>query len=87
MTDDEAVRRVIAAWTAPGISPETHREAQRSVHWRWPVLAEAIENLVAASTQNMPPSFTSSTLSDETTLLGTHTRSDDFGAREGKERA
>lgn len=34
------------AWTVPGRSPGYHREQQRLLRDRWPVLAQAIEKLV-----------------------------------------
>ncbi len=34
------------AWTRPGANPAYHRQEQRRLRDRWPVLAQAIEKLV-----------------------------------------
>ena len=42
------VQRVTRAWTEVGISPGRDKAAQRELIKTWPVLARALENLVAA---------------------------------------
>lgn len=47
----KAVQAVVDAWVVPGVSEEFHEKAKAHLHQPtaeggWPVLAEAVENLV-----------------------------------------
>ena len=49
MTEDEAVREVIAAWVIEGISPEYHNGRKSQLRLEWPSLAKALDKLVVAT--------------------------------------
>lgn len=44
MTEHE--RRLFAAWVDEGANPTYHRGARRRLRREWPVLAQALDNLV-----------------------------------------
>lgn len=49
MTDREkAIRNVIRAWTKAGWRPDYHHAMQATLHQKWPVLADALEDLADA---------------------------------------
>lgn len=41
------VEAVLKAWTNPGPVPEYHRDMQRELTLKWPVLARALDELAA----------------------------------------
>lgn len=45
--DKDPVEAIVAAWTNPGPKPSWHREMQMELHSRMPLVARAIERLVA----------------------------------------
>lgn len=42
-----AAATVVEAWDNAGLQPASHRKAQAELHRTWPVLARAVEGLVA----------------------------------------
>lgn len=42
-----AVEAVLKAWTNPGPVQEYHRDMQRDLTFKWPVLARALDELAA----------------------------------------
>lgn len=47
MNREEATAKVIEAWTKAGSHPAYHFAMQKQLKREWPVLAKAIENLIA----------------------------------------
>lgn len=45
---------VVTAWTDPGAFRAWHEEQKQELMWRWPVLAYAIERLVAERAPHPP---------------------------------
>lgn len=47
-TKERAVGRVMAAWTRPGPHAAYHREKQKQLRRDWPMLAQALDQLIKA---------------------------------------
>lgn len=49
---DRSVDAVVRAWVVEGPSPSYHREKKAQLRREWPSLADAVEQLVSATTKS-----------------------------------